>query len=121
MASANEPAEAVSSSPKTNLLDLDRKAMEAFFQANGAKAFHGRNVLKWIHKHGVTDFAAMTDLSKALRGRLNELAEVRLPEVVFDQPSRDGTHKWLLQLTCPPVTVIVTMAALESTVPSLTT
>ena len=85
---------------KINLMDLDRKAMEAFFQSLGAKAFHGRNVLKWIHKHGVTDFDAMTDLSKALRSRLRDCAEIRVPEIVFDQPARDGTHKWLLELDC---------------------
>ena len=83
---------------KTNLLDLDRKAMEAFFQALGHKAFHGRNVLKWIHKHGVTDFDAMTDLPKALRATLREIAEVVVPPVVLEQPAADGTRKWLLEL-----------------------
>ncbi|WP_445083941.1 23S rRNA (adenine(2503)-C(2))-methyltransferase RlmN [Candidatus Vondammii sp. HM_W22] len=85
---------------KTNLLGLDRKAIEAFFQTLGSKAFQGRNVLKWIHKHGVTDFDAMTDLSKKLRQQLKEVAEVRVPEIVFDQPASDGTHKWVLELDC---------------------
>ncbi len=85
---------------KVNLLDLDRKAMEAYFEALGAKAFHGRNVLKWIHKHGVTDFAAMTDLSKKLRAQLSAVAEIRVPEIVLEQPSRDGTIKWVLELDC---------------------
>jgi 23S rRNA (adenine2503-C2)-methyltransferase len=85
---------------KTNLLGLNRKAMEALFEGLGSKAFHGRNVLKWIHKHGVTDFDAMTDVPKKLRAQLAEIAEVRVPEIVFDQPSRDGTHKWVLELDC---------------------
>ena len=38
----------------------------------GYKAFHGRNLFKWIHKHRVVDFEAMTDLSKTLRARLQE-------------------------------------------------
>ncbi len=42
----------------------------------------------------------MTDLSKKLRQRLAEVAEVRVPQIVFDQPSRDGTHKWVLELEC---------------------
>ena len=65
---------------RINLLGLDRAAMEAFFEARGYKAFHGRQVLKWIHKHGVTDFDAMTDLGKKLRAELKECAEVRIPE-----------------------------------------
>jgi len=90
----------LNSEQKVNLLDLDRKALEAFFRGLGAKSFHGRNVLKWIHKHGVTDFEDMTDLSKKLRQQLADVAEVRVPEIVFDQPSRDGTHKWVLELGC---------------------
>jgi len=85
-------------SQKTNLLDLDRKAAEAFFQDRGYKAFQGRNVLKWIHKHGHTGFDAMTDISKQLRRDLGDIAEVRAPRIVLEQPSWDGTRKWLLEL-----------------------
>lgn len=88
------------SDQKINLLGLERGTMEALFVELGSKAFHGRNVLKWIHKHGVSDFSLMTDLPKRLRARLEELAEVRVPEVVFDQPASDGTHKWVLELEC---------------------
>jgi len=83
---------------KINLFDLDRKAMEALFVDMGSKAFHGRNVLKWIHKHGVIDFDAMTDLPKKLRAELQEKAEISPPEIVFEQPALDGTIKWLLEL-----------------------
>ncbi len=81
-----------------NLLDLDRKSMEEYFVRLGAKPFHGRNVLKWIHKHGVTDFSQMTDLSKKLRAALEAGAEVRLPEIVLEKPSADGTVKWVMEL-----------------------
>ncbi len=81
-----------------NLLDLNRKAMEDYFVSLGAKPFHGRNVLKWIHKHGVTDFDQMTDLSKKLRASLHTEAEVRLPKIVLEQPSLDGTVKWVMEL-----------------------
>lgn len=83
---------------KTNLLDLDCKEMEAFFLGLGSKAFHGRNVFKWIHKHGVIDFDAMTDISKRLREQLREVAEIRVPELIFEQPALDGTRKWLIEL-----------------------
>lgn len=83
---------------KTNLLDLDRRSLEAFFAAMGEKAFRATQILKWIHQQGVTDFCAMTNLSKVLRQRLAEQAEIRLPEVVHCQVARDGTRKWLLRL-----------------------
>jgi 23S rRNA (adenine2503-C2)-methyltransferase len=83
---------------KLNLLGLDRKAMEGFFAGLGEKPFRATQLIKWIHQRGVADFAAMTDLSKALRAKLEEVCDVRLPEAVFDQRSADGTRKWLLRL-----------------------
>lgn len=83
---------------KINLLDLDREGLEAFFAERGEKPFRARQVMQWLHHAGVAEFEAMTDLSKALRGRLAGEAVVRAPEVVLDQTSEDGTHKWLLRL-----------------------
>jgi 23S rRNA (adenine2503-C2)-methyltransferase len=82
----------------TNLLDLDLQGMEAYFLELGSKAFHGRNVFKWIHKHGVTDFDAMTDISKRLRELLKQQATIELPQLVYEQPATDGTRKWILEL-----------------------
>ncbi|MFO1422959.1 MAG: 23S rRNA (adenine(2503)-C(2))-methyltransferase RlmN [Candidatus Competibacteraceae bacterium] len=83
---------------KTNLLELDRRDLEAFFVALGEKPFRATQVMKWIYHERITDFAAMTNLSKALRERLAECAEIRPPEVILDHASRDGSHKWLIRL-----------------------
>ncbi len=83
---------------RVNLLGLDRPSMEAFFTALGEKAFRASQVMKWIYHHGVVDFDAMTDLGKALRAKLYAQAELRLPEIVLDQPAEDGTRKWVLRL-----------------------
>jgi 23S rRNA (adenine2503-C2)-methyltransferase len=40
----------------------------------------------------------MTNISKGLQARLQELAEIRLPEVAADQASDDGSRKWLFRL-----------------------
>lgn len=85
-------------STKTNLLNLNRADMEVFFSEIGEKAFRATQVLKWLHQYGVDNFDAMTNLSKALRDKLKEVAEIRAPEVVIDQAAADGTHKWLLRL-----------------------
>lgn len=83
---------------KINLLAFDRKAMEAFFREIGDKPFRAVQLLQWIHQRKVTDFDAMTNLSKGLRAYLSEHCEIRPPTVVFDQHSADGTRKWLLQV-----------------------
>ncbi len=82
---------------KQNLLDLDREGLERFFaETLGEKRFRAHQVMKWIHHRHVTDFEEMTDLGKALRAKLHEHAQVRVPQIQFDKPSADGTHKWLL-------------------------
>jgi len=83
---------------KTNLLDLDRKGFEGLAVEMGSKAFHGRNLFKWIHKHGVIDFDAMTDLAKALRARLREEVEILLPRLAEDHRCADRTRKWVMEL-----------------------
>ena len=82
---------------RRNLFDLDRTSLEDFFeQVLGEKRYRAHQVMKWIHHRYVTDFTDMTDLGKALRAKLEAHAEVRVPQVVFDKASTDGTHKWLL-------------------------
>ncbi len=83
---------------RTNLLGLSRPALEAFFAALGERPFRAVQVIRWIHQLGVDEFAAMTNLSRALRARLAECAEIRAPRVVGEQRSRDGTRKWLLEV-----------------------
>ncbi|WP_088342792.1 MULTISPECIES: 23S rRNA (adenine(2503)-C(2))-methyltransferase RlmN [Rhodomicrobium] len=52
----------------------------------------------WIYGHGITDFAAMSNVAKGLRATLAEHFELDRPEIVTEQISRDGTRKWLLRL-----------------------
>ena len=54
----------------------------------------------WLYVRGVTDFSAMTNVSKALRDLLCERATLARPEIVTEQVSVDGTRKWLLRF--PP-------------------
>lgn len=83
---------------RTNLLGLDLEGLEAFFVEHGEKAFRARQLLQWIHQYRVTDFAEMSNLSKALRQKLSEVAEIKVPEVMHEHISTDGTRKWLIKM-----------------------
>ena len=91
------PAETVVE--KTNLLGLSRDKMEAFCVSLGEKPFRAQQLLKWIHHHGVDDFDQMTNVSKVFRARLNECAEIRPPEVITENTSKDGTRKWAIKVS----------------------
>ena len=85
-------------SEKVNLLGLPKAKMEAFFESMGEKKFRATQMLQWIHQHGVDDFDQMTNVSRVLREKLAEVAEIRGPEVVLDETSKDGTRKWIMRM-----------------------
>lgn len=65
----------------------------------GEPAFRAGQIFRWLHS-GVRSFSEMTDLSKALREKLEEHFYITVPEVVKKQISNeDGTIKYLWRLT----------------------
>ncbi|HOI51088.1 MAG TPA: 23S rRNA (adenine(2503)-C(2))-methyltransferase RlmN, partial [Azonexus sp.] len=81
-----------------NLLDLDADGLTAWFAEQGEKPFRARQVLRWMHRSGVADFDAMTDIAKSLRNKLKARAVVAPPTVVSDKLSDDGTRKFLVDV-----------------------
>jgi 23S rRNA (adenine2503-C2)-methyltransferase len=89
---------AITFSKKKNLLGLDVESLSSFFLQLGEKSFRAMQIFKWIHQYGESNFDNMTNVSKALRAKLAEIAEVHVPEVIVEQNAKDGTKKWLLKL-----------------------
>jgi len=83
---------------KVNLLDFNQQGLKAFFAEIGEKPFRTSQVMKWIYHEGVVNFQEMTNLSKTLRDKLESIAEIRMPVCVTEQPSSDGTRKWVLEM-----------------------
>ena len=82
----------------TNLLDFDAQGLAAFFAEHDEKPFRARQVLRWMHRFGQRDFAAMTDIAKSLRTKLETLASITPPILVADRLSDDGTRKFLFDV-----------------------
>ncbi|MDG9671971.1 23S rRNA (adenine(2503)-C(2))-methyltransferase RlmN [Hahella sp. CR1] len=83
---------------KINLLGMNRSDLESFFESLGEKKFRATQLMKWMYHLGVSDFDLMTNMSKALREKLKEVAEVSVPEVIYEDISADGTRKWVMRL-----------------------
>jgi 23S rRNA (adenine2503-C2)-methyltransferase len=83
---------------KTNLAGLSFDKLRDLFVAAGEKPFRAAQVMKWIHQRGVLDIDQMTDISKSLREKLKNTAEIKLPKVVEDYKSDDGSHKWIIEV-----------------------
>ena len=81
-----------------NLLDFDAESLTAWFADQGEKPFRARQVLRWMHRSGVADFDAMSDIAKSLRDKLKAGAVVAPPAIIADRMAEDGTRKFLFDV-----------------------
>ena len=81
---------------RPNLLGMSRHELERFFAGMEERSFRATQVIKWVHQQRVCEFDRMTNLSKSLRERLEQVATIDVAEIRDHQVSRDGTHKWLV-------------------------
>ena len=64
----------------------------------GEPKYRAKQIFKWLHQ-GVTSFDEMSDISKALRAKLEEKCFITKPEILRKQVSQqDGTIKYLFGL-----------------------
>jgi 23S rRNA (adenine2503-C2)-methyltransferase len=83
---------------KINLIGLSHKELVDFFISIDEKPFRATQIIKWIHQRGISDISEMTDLSKSLREKLLKDCEIKVPDVVYEKLSTDGTKKWVIKV-----------------------
>ena len=85
-------------SPIVDIKSMTPEELAVWLKELGEPAFRAKQIFKWLYR-GVTSFGEMTDLSKALRQKLEETALLTPPTVARKQESaQDGTIKYLWQL-----------------------
>jgi 23S rRNA (adenine2503-C2)-methyltransferase len=81
-----------------NLLDLDGPALETLVASLGERPFRARQLKRWIHRHGTSEFDSMSNLARSLRQKLQACAVVSAPAVISHSVASDSTRKWLLSV-----------------------
>lgn len=85
-------------SEKIDITELDREELVSWFEENGMRSFRADQVMCWLYGRGITSFEEMTDISKAVRGRLSEHFVIRPLETAAVETASDGTRKFLFEL-----------------------
>ena len=82
-----------------DLKSMTLQEMQEYMESIGEKKFRAKQIYEWLHVKLVDHFDEMTNLSKALREKLEENYEI-LPVVMLErQISKiDGTNKFLFRL-----------------------
>lgn len=84
---------------KPAVLGMTLEGLREVCASVGAKPFAARQMARWLYVAKVTDFDAMTDLSKPVRQRLAEQYTVGREAPLQDVHSADGTIKYLFRGT----------------------
>lgn len=84
---------------KIDIGDLNFEEMQSFMLDMGQKAFRGRQLYQWIHGHLACSFEEMTNLPKDFRQELAQRAMIAGAKVAARQVSKDGTSKFLFELS----------------------
>jgi 23S rRNA (adenine2503-C2)-methyltransferase len=84
--------------PLLNLTALSADEMRSFVQQLGWPRYRTNQILRWLYQHRALDIEAMTNLSKADRARLQNVATI--PRIVSPPPAvaGDGTVKFVWNL-----------------------
>ncbi len=84
---------------KKDIASYNLEELTQEMKALGEKPFRARQIYAWLHQKLAGDFQEMTDLSKALRERLEAGYEIRKMEPVAHLISKkDPTEKFLFEL-----------------------
>ena len=81
-----------------SIYDLSMKDLQDYLEENHIKAFHAKQIFRWIYDKRINDFDLMTDLSKNLITKLKDDFTMSPLTVKDRQISKDGTQKFLFEL-----------------------
>ena len=84
---------------KIKLLGKTPSELKERALSTGLPKFAGDQIARWLYKSRVRDIESMTNISKAGREKLSEIAEVGLVEYSMCQESVDGTKKYLFPVS----------------------
>ncbi|MFH1942472.1 MAG: 23S rRNA (adenine(2503)-C(2))-methyltransferase RlmN [bacterium] len=84
---------------KVNLKGLSRKELDDFIADIGEKSFRSSQIWAWIYGKGLTSFDGMTNISRDLRNRLDQIAVISSLKLVHSMTSSQSqTQKFLWEL-----------------------
>ena len=83
---------------QVNLLSLNVHEVGELVQGLGWPSYRRQQILKWLYQHRVFAIDGMTNLSKADRVRLQQVATLQRDELISRQIAGDGTGKYLWRL-----------------------
>lgn len=90
---------AIQEAEKTDITELSRDQLSAWFESEGMRAFRADQVMRWIYGRKAAAFEDMTNIAKSVRDQLSRHFTIRPLAVADDRSAPDGTRKLAFSLT----------------------
>ncbi len=81
-----------------DIIGLPEEALKQHLTDWGEASYRTHQILGWIYQRGCRDFEDMSNVSKALKVKLKESFNLRLPVIKSRTRSEDGSIKYLFEL-----------------------
>ena len=82
-----------------SIYSLSLKDLENYLTSHEEKPFHAKQLYRWIYDKRIDDFSLMSDISKHLINKLQNDFTIDRLTIKEKQISRDGTEKYLFELS----------------------
>ncbi len=82
---------------KRQLRGLESKELKTWMSENGEKPFRAKQIFEWVQK-GISEIDEMSNISKALRSKIDEAFVLDNVKIVKYLDSKDKTRKYLLSM-----------------------
>lgn len=81
-----------------SIYSLQLDELKDWLKSQGEKPFRAEQIFDWLYKKRAVSFEDMSNLSKALRDKLNEHFVLTTLDTIIQQTSSDGTIKFLFEM-----------------------
>ncbi|WP_102262153.1 23S rRNA (adenine(2503)-C(2))-methyltransferase RlmN [Mesobacillus jeotgali] len=83
---------------KKSIYSLQLEELKDWLKEQGEKPFRAEQIYDWLYKKRAVSFEDMSNLSKALRDKLEEHFVLTTLDTIIQQTSSDGTIKFLFEM-----------------------
>lgn len=84
---------------KRDIRDISLDDLKFYLKSIKQPAFRAKQILEWLWINNAFTFGEMTNLPKKLREKLSEDFKLEYPKDLVKQESRDGSRKYLLEMS----------------------
>ncbi|AFA41025.1 23S rRNA methyltransferase [Wigglesworthia glossinidia endosymbiont of Glossina morsitans morsitans (Yale colony)] len=91
---------------KINLFGMTKLQLQEFFLNLGEKKFRANQFMQAVYQNYCDNINNIFNFNKNLRNKLLIQSEIKIPKIISEYISQDGTIKWILQISNQNIEIV---------------